>query len=429
MSKRIPIFIGLLFLALFVWLSLTPFPPVRYVFSRIDNIFYDIQIKLHLWMHPQKAQGPVIIVDIDDESLKKYGRWPWSRSLMGQLVDQLKQLGVVVVATDMMFSEPESNIVSTILDTLNTKKLATPVLTTALNQLLPDFDQDAIFAHSMAGTDVILGMVFLPSSQTGGLLAPPLLTLSPQQARELSLLSGDGFIGDIPVLQQAAKGTGFLNIVPDIDGIVRRAPVVMRYQDKVYPSLALAAAQRYLLMNNLELVTPYYGDTVRLEGIKFGNYTIPTDEKGQVLIPFIGNSFTFPFISADKILSGQMASSNEFAGKLAIIGTSATGIGDLKPTSLTKIFPGVEIQASIVNGILTHYFPYRPAWATGAELVCTVLIGLLAAIIFPYLGPVMVAVLIASLPIVFTIFWMIEEWIWYTTANISFFGFHHHTHK
>jgi len=417
MSKKLPILIGLLILGAFVWLSITTYGPVRYVLTRVDNIFYDMELRLHLWMHPHKNKGPVVIIDIDDASLKELGRWPWPRSLLAKLIDQLKQQGVVVVATDIMFSEPDLNIVNTIMDALNTKKLVTPEITTVLNQIQPDFEQDGIFGKSLQGIDSVLGMVFLPTRQQQGILPPPLLTLQPQQAKELSIIKSVGYISNVPVLESAVKTAGFLNVFPDGDGVIRRAPVVMRYQDAVYPSLAMEAARRYLLINQVSLQTPPYGNLLRLEGVSLGKMFIPTDENGQVLVPFIGRSYTFPYFSAVNVLNGKVPA-HALEGTLAFIGTSATGEGDIKATAVDKLLPGVEVQATLANGVLTNYFPYTPAWAKGAELVVTVIVGLLAAFIFPFLGPIMVSVLLISIPVAFVGFLFGQEWIWHKTGFI-----------
>lgn len=417
MNKKMPIFIGLLFVALFVWLSITPEPPVRFVLTRLSNIFYDIELRLHLWMRPQLAKGPVVIVDVDDPSLKELGRWPWPRSLLGKLVSQLKQQGAVVIATDMMFSEPDVNVVSTVLDKLNSKKLASPEVTTALTQIMPDYEQDGLFAKSLQELDSVLGMVFLPRKQEQGVLPKPILTLTGQQNQDLTIILAAGFISNLPILESAAKSAGFLNIFPDGDGIIRRAPILMRYQNSLYPSLALEAVRRYLLINTVSLETPYYGSQTRLEGVHLGKTLIPTDEKGQVLVPFIGKSYSFPYFSALQVLKGEVPA-HALEGKLVFIGTSATGEGDIKATAVDKVYPGVEVQASLANGILTHYLPYTPVWAKGAELVCTVSVGLLGAFIFPFLGPIMVSALMASIPLVFVGFLFGEEWLWNKTGFI-----------
>lgn len=417
MSKKLPIFIGLLFVALFAWFSLTTNQPVRFVFTRLNATFYDIELRLHLWMHPNLAIGPVVIVDVDDSSLKEFGRWPWPRSLLGKLLDQMKQQGAVVVATDMMFSEPDVNVVNTVIDKLNSKKLASPELVTALNQITPDFEQDGLFATSLQGLDSILGMVFLPQKQEQGVLPEPWLALTAQEEQELSIPRAVGFISNLPILASAAKSAGFLNIFPDGDGIIRRAPVLMRYQNAVYPSLALEAVRRYLLIKQVKLETPFYGAHIRLEGLHLGGTYIPTDDKGQALIPFIGRSYTFPYFSAGKVLRAELPA-HALEGKLVFLGTSATGEGDIKATAVDKVYPGVEVQASLANGILTRYLPYVPVWAKGAELICTVSVGLIAAFLFPFLGPVMVSVLMGSIPLVFIGFLFGEEWIWNKTGFI-----------
>ncbi len=417
MNKRLPIVVGLLILLLFVWLSITTNSPVRYVLTRLNNIFYDIELSMHLWMHPKLAKGPVAIVDVDDLSLKELGRWPWPRSLLAKLIDQLKQQGVVVIATDMMFAEPDVNVVSSISATLELKKLNTPVVQAALNQIVSDFEQDGIFARSLQNIDTVLGMVFLPHQQQQGLLPQPLLILTPQQERELSIPRAVGYISNVPVIESAVKSAGFLNIFPDGDGVIRRAPLLMRFQKNVYPALSLEAVRRYLLIKQLELETPYYGSTIRLEGIKIGGIFIPTDDRGEALIPFIGKSYSFPYYSAVEVLQGKLPP-QALEGKLVFIGTSATGEGDIKATAVEKVFPGVEVQATIANGILTHYFPYSPPWAKGAEVVFTVFIGLLAAIFFPYLGPIMVSALMVSMPLAFIIFLFAEEWVWHKTGFI-----------
>ena len=417
MSKKLPIFIGLLFLGFFIWLSITTSAPVVYVLTRIDNIFYDIQLRIHIWSHPGALKTNVAIIDVDDASLKELGRWPWPRSLLGKLVEELKQDGVVVVATDMMFSEPDVNTVNTILNALDAKKLTTPDISSALNQIAPEYEQDGIFAHSLQDLDSVLGMVLLPTRQQQGILPPPLLALTPVQAKDLSIPKASGYISNVPILEAAVKSSGFLNIFPDGDGIIRRAPMLMRYQNVVYPSLALEAARRYLLVNQIELVAPNYGDKIRLEGVQMGKSLIPTDERGQALIPFMGRSFTFPYYSAVKVLRKEIPP-HALEGTLVFIGTSATGEGDIKATAIEKVFPGVEIQATIANGILTHYFPYKPAWAKGAELVFTIVIGFFAAIIFPYLGPIMVSALMVSIPLAFVGFLFVEEWLWTQTGFI-----------
>ena len=222
------------------------------------------------------------------------------------------------------------------------------------------------------------------------------ITATPEERRDFQLITQYGYISNIPIIQQAAKAGGFINIYPDDDGIIRRAPLLIEYKGNVYPAISLQAVLVYL-NEQAKLVAPYYGKTKELEGIQIGHYVIPVDSSGFVLIPFIGKSYTFPYYSATDVLNNRIPQ-NALLGKIVFVGTSATGLGDLQPTSIQNPFPGVEIQASLVNGILVHHFSYKPAWTLGANFFLTLLFGLIAAFAFPYLGPRILAVTIIVFP-------------------------------
>src|SRR3990167_925540 len=412
MRKWIPILLGFLLVVFTIWVMLTSEP--RKIVRRIDNLAYDLQLEAHIFTHQHALkENWVAIVDIDDKSLKAIGHWPWPRNILAALVDKLQAQGAVIIALDVLFPEAENNAATLVLQELQQQKLLTPTITSLLNQTKPHFDNDAIFANALAKTSAVLGMTFTFQSQTTGALPPPLLTLSAEDSQQLQLIIANGYLSDIPILMQAAKYTGFLNVFPDRDGIIRRAPLVMEYQQGIYPSLALEAARLYL-GQDIQLVTPLYDKTKQLEGIQFGQNIIPTDEDGQVLIPFIGKSYTFPYISAIDVLHDKVPA-DAFTGKIVFIGSSATGLGDLKATAIGTPYPGVEIQASLVQGILTNSFSYQPAWAFGAILVLVIVLCSVASVFFPFLGPRILCILILCIP---PILFFIANSIWAATGLI-----------
>jgi len=413
MSKRIPIFIGIILVCFAVWALLTPTHFVRLLIERLDNLGYDLQLRTRVLTEQKKPESPVAIIDIDDASLKAEGRWPWPRSKLADLVNQLQKQGAVVISFDIFFPEKQANIADTILQKLNQNKSLNPSLASVLKKNEPYFDEDAILAKSIAANESVLSIGFLPRKQTENTLPQPLLTLTSQERLELDIISAEGYISNIPLLQQASKGAGFINVFPDSDGIVRRTPLIMEYNGGVYPSLALQSVLSFL-GENITLVTPTYDKTKKLEGIAIGTRIIPTDDKGQVLIPFIGRSYTFPFFSATDVLHGRIPD-NALLGKILFVGTSATGMGDLQATSIESPFPGVEIQATLVNGMLTNNFSFIPAWTLGANLFLTVLFGLITAFLFPYLGPRTLGSFIILLPPALL---MINNWIWEQTGLI-----------
>lgn len=416
MSKRIPIFIGFLFICIAIWVLITPSKFIHSFTDRLDNLGYDLQLRTRVLTSPQQPESPVAIIDIDDKSLNIEGRWPWPRSKLAKLVDELQKQGAAVIAFDIFFSEKEANIADVLLSTLTQKNLINTQLATQLKQSIPLFDEDKILAQSLSQAQSVLAIGFLPHNQTENNLPPPILTLSPIELKQLDIVRAKGYISNIPLLQQAAKGGGFINIFPDFDGIIRRAPLIMEYKGNIYPALALQAVISFS-DEPIALITPIYDKIAKLEGIKLGSRVIPTDERGQVLIPFIGKSYTFHYYSATDILHGKIPA-NTFLGKILFIGTSATGLGDLHATSIQNPFPGVEIQATLVNGILEHNFSYKPAWTLGADLILTLILGIIAAIFFPYLGPRTLSLIIVLLPpgLLF-----LNNWIWIKSGLILSF--------
>lgn len=417
MGKRIPIFLGFILLAIAIWLQTTTTESVQHLIERLENIAYDMQLRANFFAAKKLANSSVVIVDVDDKSLAKQGRWPWPREKVAELIHRLQEEGAVVIALDVLFSEKEENIADKVLQQLNKDNLADPTSTALINKIKPQFDGDMHLAESMAKSDVVLGVSFTPEPSLAGTLGTPAIHLTTPAEKQLGLIDMPGIISYIPTLQAAAKSTGFINVFPDSDGIIRRVPVLLRYQDNLYPSLALEAVRLYLL-SSISLITASYENQLRLEGVKVGDHIIPTDEKGQVIVPFKGKSFTFPYFSATDVLTKQLPP-NALAGKIVFIGTSATGLGDLKATAIQNVYPGVEVQASIAQGILDNHFSYQPSWSLGAEIFFTVVFGLLCIFIFPFLGPRILGLLIISLPILFL---FANSYLWEKTGLIiSFF--------
>jgi adenylate cyclase len=413
MSKRIPIFLGLFIIGFSIWLLLTPSPFARNLIERLDHLGYDLQLRTRVFTEQVKPQSPVAIIDIDDKSLQALGRWPWNRSQLGQLVDELHDQGAAVIAFDILFSEKQDNITDDVVETLKQKKVLTPTLEKELDQYETYFNEDQLFAESLKKIPSILALGFLPRAQTQNQLPKPILTLSPEEQASLAFINAKGYISNIPIIQNAAIGGGFINIYPDSDGIIRRAPLLIEYQGALYPALALQAVLSYL-GESIQLIAPYYHDEKKLEGILIGNDAIPTNIRGEAFIPFIGKSYTFPFYSAVDVMQHTLPK-DALLGKILFIGTSATGLGDLHPTSIQTPYPGVEIQATMVNGLLKHHFSYQPEWTFGATFVVILILGLLSAFIFPYLGPRVLSFIILFFPAAILI---INNWIWINTGLI-----------
>lgn len=402
MYKRIPILFGLILLVMSIGLQIIPIPAFVHLITEFKNISYDLQLRARILVPHKSLSTQIAIVDIDDRSIVKQGRWPWSREQLAELITKLKADGAVVIAFDMIFPEAEKNIVNELYEQLRKQKQnASPLFLQQLKKSAPSFDQDIKFAHSLNGVDSILGISFSPRPETVGILPAAVKTLTSEE-KKYGFIEAAGFIGNLPIIQKYATAAGFINVFPDDDGIIRRVPILINYHDQLYTSLAFETVRQFLL-THMTINTGDYLKEKKIESIALGKYIIPTDDKTQVIIPFHGPAFTFPYFSATDVLHNQIPM-NSLQGKIVFIGTSATGLGDLKATAVENIFPGVEIQANIAQGILDNTFYQRPAWASGAEIFLTFFPAILFVFIFPYLGPRTLSLFILIIPVLFIFF-------------------------
>ncbi|MCB1616535.1 MAG: adenylate/guanylate cyclase domain-containing protein, partial [Pseudomonadales bacterium] len=200
-----------------------------------------------------------------------------------------------------------------------------------------------------------------------------------------------GYTANIDVLQNAAKGIGYVTIVPDIDGVIRRAQLVLKHEGKLYPSLALQTAMNYQLFDDASLATIQEGESLVVTGLNLENMFgekkfVATDPQAQILIPYRGKRGMFPYIPATDVMHGNVAP-ELLENAIAIIGTSAAGLLDLRTTPLETGYPGVEAQATIIDALLMEDAPQTPDWAIGANVAGITLLGLLLSFIMPNLGP------------------------------------------
>jgi len=405
-----PISLGIFFSILLAGVLFFNPPVISPVIDSLENWAHDWSVRNDY--KPLGKNPPIAIVNIDDESLQEIGRWPWSRDILAKLVSNLYQMGATVIGFDVVFSEPEANIVEKVIQSIPpTEENAVP----ALEKIKNDFNYDEVFAKSLQLGDSVLATVFLPGKEPKpvGLLPKPLVTLEPDMAENLDVLEMSSYLSNISLLENAAKTGGFINSTPDRDGMLRFAPLLIRYGNAIYPSLALQTAALYLLTKKTTLITKLYEGKLVLEGVKLDQYFLPTDPKGRILIPFRGPSFTFPYISAKDVLNGNV-DKNLVETKMVFIGSSATALGDLKTTPLDPLFPGTEVHATIAAGMIDKYLLYKPAWGHGVTILLTLAVGFICSILFPFMGPFLSLIPMAALLslLIFLKEWFIDhEWV------------------
>jgi adenylate cyclase len=408
--KSSSLIISFCLIAVLSWLQLTSYPPAKKWINRLQHEIYDLTLQSSLGKLSAIQNNSIAIIAIDDKSLAAEGQWPWPRQKIANLVTRLQAMHASVIAFDIAFTEPEGNAVDDILDDLqNTAHRNNTSLINSLRSIRSAFNDDENFAAVLAKSDNTLGYIFQPNSLNPvGELPKPLLALSKQDDSDLDIVKMTSYIANLPILQNAARFGGFINATPDEDSVMRYAPLVYQYQDKIYPSLALEAVRLYLISENVSLITTQYGNTRDLEGIKIDNFTIPTDTTGRILIPFRAGPYGYPYYSATDILSGVIPTS-AIEGKLIFIGATASGLGDTHPAAVASTYNGVEVHATIASSILDHYFPSYPEWNNGFEFLLMLITGLIAACVFPFLNAAWLALIIVIIPL---IWWSFVTWLW-----------------
>jgi adenylate cyclase len=325
-----------------------------------------------------KTIRPVTIVDIDEKSLAdpRLGQWPWPRTRIADIITNLTKLGAVVIAFDVVFSEPDRLNPDIAADTFRNLDEATREKLRAL----PSNDQ--IFADAIRQSRVVLG-------ESGGPDLHPLDNNLPVTG--LAMLGEEpqpfmyqfrGLLRNVEVLEKAAAGRGLFTIRPERDGIVRRVPMIMMAQGITMPSLTfemlrVASGSGTILIK---------ADKAGIQSIGVKGFPVPTDAHGQLWVHYAEQDPSI-YVSAVDVLDNHVPA-DKINGKLVVIGTSSVGLNDIKTTPVSPAMPGVEIHAQVLESALTRAIVARPNYGIAYEFFGALILGLAVIAFAPNFGPV-----------------------------------------
>ncbi len=289
-----------------IWLSVSSATSTN-VLARIEYLFYDLRFNLLLsYTKRGESDHNIAIIDIDEDSIVAEGRFPWSRHKIAKLIDKLGQAGVIVTAFDVVFSEAEVNPVEYIGELVD-KPLLEKINQQHWQEISHNVDADSNMARILTEQDVVLGFFFQDDEKyRNGQLPPTVFDIPEEWDNRLVVTERPGFTANIPVLQDNATGGGFVTMFPDFDGTVRRAPLVIQQDGKLYPSLALGAAMRYLFIDSIDPKVAEVGNVLTVTDIAVSEFPAPTDALGFVRVPYQGKAFSYPYISATDVLNDNV---------------------------------------------------------------------------------------------------------------------------
>ena len=347
---------------------------------------------------PRGVDPRIVILDIDEKSLGEIGRWPWSRRLMAELVDKLfDKYGVGVLGFDVIWAERDTSSGIDVLDSLAQKDLKeVPAFQQIYRDLRDKLDNDGLFAASIKSRPVVLGYYFNAEDNAvrANAIPDPVIPRGTFAGRDISFLQWKGYTGNLPIYQKHAAAAGHFNPKVDDDGVSRRVPMLLEFEGAYYEPLSLAMVRTYLALKTGRFpevepgfaperyVSRSYGG---LEWLKVGPLTIPVDETASALIPYRGHKFSFPYLSLSDVIKDRIVP-DALRGKIALIGTTAPGLQDLRSTPVDSVFPGVEIHANLIAGMLDRDLKQKPPYMLGAEVVLLVIGGAVLAVLIPMLS-------------------------------------------
>jgi adenylate cyclase len=316
--------------------------------------------------HPRSYQTvPVRIIDIDEESLKRLGQWPWPRTRVAELIERLQTAGAAAIGLDIVFAEPDRTSPKSMSATWN--------LPDDLRRRLKRIpDHDEVLAQTLSQGLVVVGFAVEREGPERPLPARPFRVVFSGESPLPFLHAFSSAVTSIPLLESAAAGNGALTFVPDSDGVVRRVPVAVRLRNQVMPSL-VAESLRVAQGQANYIVKSEEQKGTGVKEIRIGGITVPTTPQGEIWIHYT-RSVPERYIPAWKVLASEVPR-DKVEGHIMLVGTSAQGLMDLRFSPLGTIIPGVEAHAQALEQILTESYLKRPSWATSIEALVIVVGG------------------------------------------------------
>jgi adenylate cyclase len=355
--KYFNLYVSLVIATVFIVLYGTNLQSIQKFNNNFIDMFFNMRGEIN-------ASKDIVIIDVDERSLKALGRWPWRRDKIAKVVDNLTEYGVGVIGFDMVFAEEDGS---------SPKKIAKELGIKIENAK----DYDEIFAKSIENSPSILGFV-LNVEQNFSNYTPTVNGIFVERGKgeESFIPTAKGVTSNIEILQNSAYSSGSFNMFPDPDGVVRYVPMLFSLDGTIYPSLSLemirvALGEKMVFINY---------DEFGIDNIEIGNLKIPTDENGRLFINFAGPKNSYHYISALDVYE-KKADPLELKGKIVLIGTSASGLLDLRATPFDQTIPGVEIHANAIDNIINGNFIQKPSNVVGINYIQILIFTLLAGVI------------------------------------------------
>ncbi|MGH7234962.1 MAG: CHASE2 domain-containing protein [Nitrospiraceae bacterium] len=372
-------------MVLLFWLGVSPL-------ERLEGGSLDFRFKLR---GERPAGREVVLVAIDEKSLREVGHWPWSRDKQAQLVNAIGADGAKVIGLDIIYAEPEVTQDLRGLQELIASAEMTEAASSALMEILRKkaavADADRQFVKSLqAARNVVLALpLMVPETHSTMRQGSPTTAVTEYIKRSEFRLVRQAQSGEslephratdvhppLKPFADAAVSLGHVYSLPDRDGVTRYEYLALRYDDAYYPSLALEIARIYLDVPREQMALSLG------EGVRLGDLMVPTDQKARMPIDYAGRERSFQYVSATDVLHRRVPRGT-FTDKAVIVGTAALGTYDQKTTPFSANFPGFEKNATVIDNIIHRQFLKKGLWAGPLDIGIILFFGLSLGYVLP----------------------------------------------
>jgi adenylate cyclase len=336
------------------------------------------------------ADFPVRVVEIDEASVAAFGQWPWPRTRLAAVTNRLAELGAGAIVFAVIFPEPDRTTPKQLLGDLQQVDVPDREKAAALLESLPDHDRQ--FADAMSKTNVVLGFVAGSSpndARPGAKAGLAFVGVKPTDVLNPFV----GAVANLPILDEAAAGVGGINLSQrDRSGVVRRLPMLFSDGERIYPGLAsealrVAQGQKGIVVRGTGASGDADSGRAALLDMRIGDFKVPLTDDGEAWL-YYDRDRPERYVSVKDLLDPAKEAQvrPRIEGSIIIVGPTAAGLSDRRATPLGQLMPSAAVHAQLIEQILAQDFISRPDWANGLEIIVTVLLAALVAVMLLSFG-------------------------------------------
>ncbi len=342
--------------------------------SFIKSVSY-LSFDLYQKVFAQKKNSEVVIIDIDEESLGKFGQFPWNRNVFAKILDQINPSNPKAIGFDIFFTEKDKQSPDEIIKSYN-------LIPSDVAELQKLKGPDDIFSEKLKKSKSIIAVLGsnVPSHSNYDRKAKARFLSKGGDPKKFTY-SYPYSIGSLEILEKDVKGLGSISFLDQLDGIIRSLPLIVQFNKKIYPTMGLEMVRVGSNQKNIYVEL----NEVGIKRISARPYKISSDPNGIIWIKY-KKSDKKQYISASDVYDGKFQS-DFFKDKYVLIGASAQGLFDLVKTPLGITIPGVEVHANVIENILDQSYLIRNPNTYIFELLFSIIVALITFVLSQKIKP------------------------------------------